>query len=164
MPKLGYILVVLMISACTHSSNDKDSRLTALKELKARKRKLVKDTLPDGTTYKGEVLDAIPHGKGKMRWIDGLEYEGDFKLALPHGKGRYSWPSGKLYFGVIKEGLPHGLGSLTMPNGDSLVGNFYGGLEQGQFRFIEGKTGKKYYRNYDRGILQKQWKASKDDF
>ena len=44
-------------------------------------------TLPDGSTYTGQVKGGKPHGNGTAAWLDGDKYTGQWKEARLHGNG-----------------------------------------------------------------------------
>ena len=92
------------------------------------KKELLTFINPNGDTYKGEIKDGKPHGKGTWIYtnVEKVEvtYEGDFKNGKYDGQGTYTLPDGEKYVGEWKDGLKHGLGILTYSNGEKLVGDF----------------------------------------
>ena len=53
-------------------------------------------------TYKGEVKNNLPHGKGVMNFKNGDKYEGYFLKGLRHGKGKDEFHTGDKYIGNYK--------------------------------------------------------------
>ena len=56
---------------------------------------------PNGDTYAGGWVNALPDGEGVYKWADGSEYSGDWLKGQKHGVGRYRWPSGATYQGCL---------------------------------------------------------------
>ena len=56
-------------------------------------------TYPDGSSYKGEFRDDLPHGQGKSCFPDGSWYEGSFLSGAQCGRGTMHWPDGGVYEG-----------------------------------------------------------------
>ena len=103
-------------------------------------------TWPDGTIYKGELLDNLRHGKGVVIWPDGSKFEGEFLDGMYHGKGVMTWASGskfegefckdkrkkgtytfadgKVYKGEFLDDMCHGKGVMTWPKGSKFEGEF----------------------------------------
>ena len=54
--------------------------------------------------YDGEFSNGLPHGKGKLYFVnktrkDHFEYEGDWFTGLRHGFGNQTWNDGTKYHG-----------------------------------------------------------------
>lgn len=47
--------------------------------------------------YEGEIVNGVPHGKGKIIWNDGDIYEGNFVKGEKRGKGRYTYANGDVF-------------------------------------------------------------------
>ena len=45
---------------------------------------------PDGTTFKGDVVDGKMQGKGKLTFPNGNIYEGEFVDGKMQGKGKFT--------------------------------------------------------------------------
>ena len=114
---------------------------------------------PDGDTYTGEVKNGVPHGKGKVVYVNGDVYEGDFAPingAFLNGNGRYTHANGSWNEGVFKDGNfvggkvrllkpdgsvgyegeysngnNNGHGKSTLADGSVYVGNFIDGERTG---------------------------------
>lgn len=72
---------------------------------------------PDGSTYEGEYVNLLPHGKGKMTWTNGNTYEGTFVNGIRTGTGTYRWANGNTYKGEFFNNQCHGHGKLIDANG-----------------------------------------------
>lgn len=64
---------------------------------------------------------------GTISSIDGSVYKGEFTNGLPHGKGSYNWSDGSSYFGEFKEGKLNGKGTFKRLDGTELNGYFLKG-------------------------------------
>jgi len=53
--------------------------------------------------YDGEVMNGMPHGKGKIIMINGIYYDGNFSYGKCHGRGKVTLPSGNTYEGIFNE-------------------------------------------------------------
>jgi hypothetical protein len=72
-----------------------------------------------GSSYEGEVVNGIPHGKGMISYLEGDKYEGDMKRGMKHGKGTLTTPDGYKYEGEFRnDKQKDGLGTMTFPNGN----------------------------------------------
>jgi len=45
-------------------------------------------------SYQGQCRNGVPHGYGKMRYLDGQFYQGEFRNGVRHGQGTHSFPDG----------------------------------------------------------------------
>ena len=95
-------------------------------------------TWPDGTIYKGELLDNMCHGNGVMTWEDGSKFEGEFCKGI-RKKGTYTDSDGLVYKGDFSEGTIHGKGTVILPGGDKFEGDFWKGkFKKGIYTFANG--------------------------
>lgn len=63
----------------------------------------MKETYADGSTYVGEKLNGLRHGKGVFTYTDGGIYDGDWKFGSMDGYGVLYYSSGaKAYEGNWK--------------------------------------------------------------
>ncbi|WP_273124285.1 MORN repeat-containing protein [Bacillus weihaiensis] len=83
--------------------------------------------LADGSSYTGDVVKGVPHGKGKMEWADGTTYVGDFTDGKMTGTGTYQWKTGQRYTGQVVDGKPHGEGTLYREDGSTYSGQWING-------------------------------------
>ncbi|MFV8784034.1 C13 family peptidase [Microbulbifer sp. SA54] len=67
-------------------------------------------TLPDGSTYTGEMEKGLFEGIGTLHWPDGRHYEGSFHRGMMSGKGRLAFADGCTYEGAFARGELHGFG------------------------------------------------------
>ncbi|MBV9541742.1 MAG: hypothetical protein JO167_10795, partial [Alphaproteobacteria bacterium] len=67
-------------------------------------------TLPDGSRYTGEIVDAAPNGKGVLFNGAGDRFTGTFKNGQLHGHGTVVWANGDRYDGDWKDGKAEGHG------------------------------------------------------
>lgn len=110
----------------------------------------------DGSQYRGQIKDGLPHGYGTFTFNDGGKYTGDFKEGRFHGKGKLTYINGSYlegtfeenrflvgkgkivfdtgtYEGEFKNAKYHGDGKLILENGTSFIGKFKEGvLENGK--------------------------------
>ena len=116
-------------------------------------------TLPDGSTYTGEVnAKNEPHGHGTFRFADGAVYEGELKDGFPNGHGTFRSSDG-VYEGEYKDGKPHGQG--VMRHADFIIyeGQFRDGQYHGHgiFRWESGEVYEGEFENgasHGRGVLR----------
>ncbi len=85
--------------------------------------------------YKGEIVDAREHGKGKMQWMGGstviAEYDGQWHHGAMHGKGTFVRTNKYTYSGEFLQNRYHGKGSLAFE--DSVItGEFRNGKAHGK--------------------------------
>lgn len=94
-------------------------------------------TLPDGSTYTGDLKNGQPYGKGVLQYAPSNKelrqsYEGEFLNGLPHGEGTMTWLNGDKYVGGWKNGLKHGQGNHTYADGRNYQGAYADGMQHGQ--------------------------------
>lgn len=89
-------------------------------------------TLPDGSRYRGQVVDGLLQGPGRLDFVGGGWYQGEFKDGQMSGKGELLSNNGDRYSGEFKQGRYHGQGKLTQPNGSQYDGEFSEGLYAGE--------------------------------
>jgi len=75
-------------------------------------------------SYKGELKDGFPHGKGTMTYASGDKYVGEWKDNYLNGKGTYTFPDGGKYVGEFKNHKHNGKGTMTYSSGDKYLGEF----------------------------------------
>ena len=86
--------------------------------------------LPDGGRYRGQVVDGLLQGEGRIDYPNGSWYAGDFKDGQWHGQGEWHGSNGEVYRGQFAAGLFQGLGDLTTP-GSHYAGTFSHGRRDG---------------------------------
>lgn len=88
--------------------------------------------LPDGGRYRGEVIDGLLQGPGRLDYSDGSYYQGQFKDGQFNGPGEWRGKQGDVYSGEFQSGDFHGQGSLTYRDGSRYEGNFANGAPDGE--------------------------------
>ncbi|MBV9044520.1 MAG: hypothetical protein JO294_05315 [Alphaproteobacteria bacterium] len=107
-------------------------------------------TLPDGSRYTGEIVDAAPNGTGVLVngagdrftgtfkngqldghgtvvWANGDRYDGDWKDGKAEGHGRQLWADGRIYDGAWHNDQPNGTGTITRKDGSTFMARFVDG-------------------------------------
>jgi len=93
--------------------------------------------LPDGGRYRGEIVNGLLQGQGRIDYPNGSWYAGDFQQGQWHGEGEWHASNGDVYRGHFEQGLFNGQGSLTTH--DSLyVGGFKQGRREGEGTLKQG--------------------------
>ncbi|MBK5004915.1 C13 family peptidase [Pseudomonas sp. S32] len=87
--------------------------------------------LPDGGRYRGQVVDGLLQGEGRIDYPNGSWYAGTFKNGQWHGQGEWHGQNGEVYRGQFKDGLFEGLGDLITP-GSHYAGTFRHGRRDGE--------------------------------
>jgi hypothetical protein len=87
-------------------------------------------------SYKGEVFQDLPHGKGKLTQSDGVSYNGFFFNGLYHGKGKLTLPSGDMYKGTFEHGVIIGDVEVEYADGSFYAGKLLDGLFHGQGGYV----------------------------
>jgi hypothetical protein len=87
--------------------------------------------LPDGGRFRGEVVDGLLQGKGRLDYPNGSWYEGSFKDGQMQGQGELHHADGTHYVGGFVAGDFGGQGTLTYSEGSRYEGGFKAGLKDG---------------------------------
>ncbi|QAY91427.1 C13 family peptidase [Pseudomonas sp. ACM7] len=87
--------------------------------------------LPDGGRYRGELVNGLLQGQGRIDYPNGSWYAGDFDKGQWHGQGEWHGSNGEVYRGGFNLGLFDGKGILTT-SGSSFTGNFKAGRRDGE--------------------------------
>lgn len=93
--------------------------------------------LPDGGRYRGEVVDGLLQGPGRVDYPNGSWYAGHFQQGQWQGRGEWHGSNGEIYRGEFQQGLFHGQGELTTP-GSRYTGGFKLGRRDGEGTLKEG--------------------------
>ncbi|WP_181297999.1 C13 family peptidase [Pseudomonas sp. Q2-TVG4-2] len=93
--------------------------------------------LPDGGRYRGEVVDGLLQGEGRIDYPNGSHYRGSFKDGQWHGQGIWQGANGDHYEGEVKQGLFDGQGRFTYATGGVYEGRFLRGSLNGKGRYTE---------------------------
>ncbi len=95
--------------------------------------------LPDGGRYRGEVVNGLLQGSGRVDYPNGSWYAGQFQDGQWQGTGEWHGPAGEVYRGQFKQGLFHGLGSLSA-HGSHYSGGFNMGRREGEGTFKDATS------------------------
>ncbi|AMB85116.1 peptidase C13 [Pseudomonas agarici] len=87
--------------------------------------------LPDGGRYRGEVVNGLLQGQGRIDYPSGSWYAGQFDNGQWHGDGEWHGSNGEVYKGQFQQGLFHGQGTLTTHD-SSYIGGFKLGRRNGE--------------------------------
>ncbi|KOX99834.1 C13 family peptidase [Pseudomonas nunensis] len=115
MRSLALLALTLMLTAC----GDGESLLSP----DAR--------LPDGGRYRGDLVNGLLQGQGRIDYPNGSWYAGEFDKGQWHGQGEWHGSNGEVYRGQFQQGLFDGQGTLTT-NGSSYTGGFKLGRRDGE--------------------------------
>jgi hypothetical protein len=115
MRSLALIALTLMLTAC----GDGESLLPP----DAR--------LPDGGRYRGDMVNGLLQGQGRIDYPNGSWYAGEFDKGQWHGQGEWHGSNGEVFRGQFNQGLFDGQGALTT-NGSSYNGGFKLGRRDGE--------------------------------
>lgn len=88
--------------------------------------------LADGGRYRGDVVDGLLQGRGRIDYPNGSWYEGQFDHGMRQGAGELHASNGDIYKGSFEQGLYSGQGRLTTRSGATYVGGFKLGLRDGE--------------------------------
>jgi hypothetical protein len=105
--------------------------------------------LPDGSRYRGEVIDGLLQGQGRLDYGDGSHYQGQFKDGQFNGQGIYTYADGSRYEGHFVKGLPSGEGHLSSSDFD-----YRGEFHQGQYNglgVLQWRSGDGFQGQFRRG-------------
>ncbi|WP_445360744.1 C13 family peptidase [Microbulbifer sp. EKSA005] len=93
--------------------------------------------LPDGSVYKGEMLNGLFHGQGQLEWPNGSHYRGDFREGRMTGEGELTGSDGCSYEGEFLNGEFHGKGRYNCDETE-WAGEFHEGeLQSGTLNWDE---------------------------
>jgi hypothetical protein len=87
--------------------------------------------LPDGGRYRGDVVNGVLQGEGRIDYPNGSWYKGNFVNGQWHGDGEWHGSNGEVYRGHFEKGLFDGQGSLSTPK-SSYSGGFKLGRRDGE--------------------------------
>ncbi|MDI2592193.1 caspase family protein [Pseudomonas sp. N3-W] len=87
--------------------------------------------LPDGGRYRGDLVNGLLQGQGRIDYPNGSWYAGQFDKGQWHGQGEWHGSNGEVYRGQFQQGLFNGQGTLTT-NGSSYTGGFKAGRRDGE--------------------------------
>jgi len=83
--------------------------------------------LPDGGRYRGDLVDGLLQGQGRIDYPNKSWYAGEFDKGQWHGQGEWHGSNGEVFRGQFNQGLFDGQGTLTTPDS-----NYTGGFKLGR--------------------------------
>lgn len=87
----------------------------------------------DGSYYIGEILNGIPHGRGKYYWKDGDWHDGGWLNGVQSGQGTfYSASYNRTDTGIYKNGERYGKGKMVWADGRWYEGGWNNNGPHGQ--------------------------------
>lgn len=95
--------------------------------------------LPDGARYRGDLVDGLLQGQGRLDYPNGSWLSGRFVNGQLNGPGEWRDPKGGHYQGEFVEGEFSGQGRLTYADGSQYVGAFKHGRMHGEGRLSQGE-------------------------
>ncbi|MDQ0126210.1 hypothetical protein J2W17_005188 [Pseudomonas lini] len=87
--------------------------------------------LPDGGRYRGDLVNGLLQGQGRVDYPNGSWYAGGFDQGQWHGEGEWHGSNGEGYRGSFNQGLFDGKGQLSTI-GSSYTGGFKAGRRDGE--------------------------------
>lgn len=87
--------------------------------------------LPDGGRYRGDIVNGLLQGQGRVDYPNGSWYAGQFQNGQWHGDGEWHASNGAVYRGQFQSGLFDGIGTLTSGT-SSYAGGFKLGRREGE--------------------------------
>ena len=87
---------------------------------------------PDGSMYRGGVLDGMQHGEGEWRSAEGDVYVGGFARGAFEGSGRYKDARGNVFIGDFRAGSYHGAGTYLYADGRAECSLYEAGADRGE--------------------------------
>jgi len=94
--------------------------------------------LPDGGRYRGQIVDGLLQGEGRLDYANGSYYAGHFRDGLFEGPGEWHGAGGEHYRGDFHQGLFHGQGELVYADGTRYRGGFRRGRMHGEGHLQQG--------------------------
>jgi len=87
--------------------------------------------LPDGGRYRGDLVNGLLQGQGRVDYPNGSWYAGGFDQGQWHGQGEWHGSNGEVYRGSFNQGLFDGKGQLSTI-GSNYTGGFKAGRRDGE--------------------------------
>ena len=82
-------------------------------------------TTQDGGTYKGQMMNGKPNGKGSTVFKNGNTYVGEYIKGKREGYGVYTFSDGERYEGEWFQDQQHGRGTYYFANNNKYVGLWF---------------------------------------
>lgn len=96
-------------------------------------------TLPDGGRYRGEIVNGLLQGPGRIDYSNGSWYVGQFLDGQAQGAGEWQGAHGEHYLGEFRTGEFDGQGRLSHSDGSIYQGHFKLGQMDGEGHLQQGK-------------------------
>lgn len=122
-----FLDVLIYCLCCCHYTGCSQRREAIAKGFNSPEDFTIKDgslRYSDGSSYEGERLGALRHGKGTYTRADGATYKGEWRYDVLEGHARAVMPDGQTYDGPWKEGRACGRGRATYQGGAVYEGDF----------------------------------------
>jgi hypothetical protein len=116
-------------------------------------------TFPEGAKYTGEWKQNEANGKGTFTDKNGNKYEGEWARMQANGHGKYTKADGSTHEGKWRDDLQHGLGEEHFANGCVYVGEYADGNKQGQGRYLWA-DGSRYEGSFRANAIEGQVRLS----
>lgn len=117
--------------------------------------------LPDGGRYRGEIVDGLLQGEGRIDYPNGSHFRGSFKDGQWNGQGVWQGANGDRYEGAFKDGLFDGQGRFIYATGGTYEGHFENGSLNGAGRYTE--QGLTYEGEFKNGLYHGKGKLQSPD-
>mmetsp|Transcript_15586 Transcript_15586/g.38436 ORF Transcript_15586/g.38436 Transcript_15586/m.38436 type:complete len:424 (-) Transcript_15586:290-1561(-) len=88
-----------------------------------------------GDIYRGQVVNDLREGNGKLEYADGRTFEGLFK-SDDAVKGTLTFPDGAKYIGELNDGKRHGVGIYYFADGSRYEGHSVNNFFEGQGKMV----------------------------
>lgn len=88
------------------------------------------------STYEGQFMNYMRHGKGTLTLSDGTRYQSEWKNDERNGSGKEFCPDGTTFVGLYLNGMRHGQGTMTWPEGSKYSGQFERGRANGEGELV----------------------------
>jgi hypothetical protein len=114
-------------------------------------------TLPNGDSYRGQLLNDKPHGRGTMQYAGAnvRSYDGDWVNGVREGQGKVTWPNGTVFEGNWANDQKNGQGTLTEESGQVYVGAWRNDRKHGQ-GVVTWPNGEKYDGQWKDDVIEGQ--------
>jgi hypothetical protein len=96
-------------------------------------------TLPDGGRYRGEIVNGLLQGSGRVDYTNGSWYAGQFQDGQANGAGEWQGAHDGHYLGSFRHGEFDGQGRLSRNDGSLYEGHFKRGQMDGEGHLQHGK-------------------------
>lgn len=96
-------------------------------------------TLPDGGRYRGEIVNGLLQGPGRVDYRNGSWYAGEFQDGQAQGSGEWQGSHGEHYVGEFRLGEFDGQGRLSRNDGSVYQGHFKLGQMDGEGHYQHGQ-------------------------